>query len=85
MKLEIAKSAFKTLDGLQPKLRAAMYAELLRLAAAPYGNHPNAKRLKGADDMFRLRHGDWRILYSLDRETDTLRVAAIETRGGVYK
>ena len=85
MKLVIAKSAMKALKSVQPKLAAALLGALQAIASDPFGEHPNAKRLKGGDDEFRLRHGDWRAIYKLDRTTQTMTVTIIDTRGGIYK
>jgi mRNA interferase RelE/StbE len=85
MRLLIAKSAQKTLASMQPKLAAALVNSMMVVAADPFGHHPNAKRLKGGDAEYRLRHGDWRVLYRLDRESGTMLVNAIDTRGEVYK
>jgi len=81
----IAKSALKTLRSVQPKTAAAMLALIKSIAADPFGEHSNAKRLRGGDDEFRVRFGDWRILYRLDRVSDTMFVTIIDTRGEVYK
>ena len=41
--------------------------------------------LVGGDNEFRLRQGDWRIVYVLDRAAETMTVTVVDTRGGVYK
>lgn len=84
MQLIIAKGAAKTLSRIQPKLALALIAELERIATDPFGPHPNAKRLSGGDE-YRMRHGDWRAVYRIDREAQQVIVEAIDTRGGVYK
>ena len=48
---------------------------------APNNNVMPRRRTGG----FRLRAGDWRVLYSLDHESNLLRVAAILPRGGAYR
>ena len=55
------------------------------IAAAPYADHPNAMRLRGRDGDFRLRVGDWRVIYSLNNEQKVLLVAKIDQRGRVYR
>ena len=55
------------------------------IAAAPYAEHPNAMRLRGRDGDFRLRVGDWRVIYSLNNEQKVLLVAKIDQRGRVYR
>lgn len=47
MKLVIAKSARTTLKSVPPKLAAALLNALVQIAEDPFGDHPNAKRLKG--------------------------------------
>ena len=63
------------------RIRAGIEA----IAANPYGKHPNATRLSGRDGGFRLRAGDWRVVYALDEERRHLVVAKIERRGRVYR
>lgn len=55
------------------------------IAAEPYANHPNATRLRGRERSFRLRVGDWRVLYSLDDDRKVLLVAQIDPRGQVHR
>ena len=59
--------------------------KLDEIAADPYGGHPNATRLLGADRDFRIHVGDWRVIYSLDDEQSVLLVARIDQRGQVYR
>lgn len=85
MKLVIEKAAAKRLIKLQPTVRAALLARLGAIAAAPFAEHANVKALKGEKDLFRLRHGDWRVVYRVIRVADELHVVVVETRGDVYK
>ena len=55
------------------------------IAADPYADHPNATRLRGRDGDFRLRVGDWRVVYSLEPERRVMLVAVIDQRGQVYR
>ena len=54
------------------------------LAADPAAPNANATALKGGQG-FRLRVGDWRILYILETRKKLLRVAAILSRGEAYR
>lgn len=54
-----------------------------QLAADPLGSNPNASALKGGG--FRLRVGDWRVLYELDTDADRMLVAAVLPRGKAYR
>ena len=55
------------------------------IANDPYQHHPNVTRLRGQENVFRLRLGDWRVVYALDKERNLLLVAKIDRRGQVYK
>ncbi len=54
------------------------------LAADPYAPNNNVKKLKGSDD-YRLRVGDWRVIYSLIDARLVIVVVRIAPRGGVYE
>lgn len=43
----------------------------------------DVKKLKGYDDTFRIRVGDWRMLYEFRRKEDTVLVFEIAPRGKV--
>ena len=77
--------AAKMLGRMQPKRAKAIRAALEAVAADPFAQHANAKPLAGVRDGFRLRHGDWRILYRLDREAGTMVVELVKPRGDAYK
>ena len=51
----------------------------------PYGQHSKLTRLRGRESSFRLRLGDWRVVYVLDDERKVLLVAKIDRRGQVYR
>lgn len=53
------------------------------LAADPYAPNNNVKRLKGSG-AYRLRVGDWRVLYELEDEVLKVLVLRVGPRGSVY-
>ena len=55
-----------------------------RIAADPHGTHRNVTRLQKTP-AFRLRVGDWRIIYEIDGNQLRILVLKIGPRGGVYK
>jgi mRNA interferase RelE/StbE len=85
MELLIEKHAARRLARLPPKLARAILTELRSIATSPFASHANVKRLKGEKDHFRLRHGDWRALYRLDREGQRMIVEAVVPRGSAYR
>ena len=85
MKLVIEKTAVKRLTKIQPDLRAAILARLAEIATDPFGVHANVKALSGEKDLFRLRHGDWRVVYRVVRIAGEVRVLVVDTRGSTYR
>jgi mRNA interferase RelE/StbE len=85
MRLEIDASALKVLQRMQPKVARAILVRLNEIAADPFASHSNVERMQGRKDAFRLRHGDWRAIYWIDRVAQAMKVERIAPRGEVYK
>ena len=78
---EVARRHFRKMP---PNLTPRISEKIVTVAADPVARHPNVKRLR-VRDGYRLRVGDWRILYSLDMQAKMLTVEAVETRGDAYR
>jgi mRNA interferase RelE/StbE len=65
-------------------LRGRAREALTLLAANPDKQGLDAKPLQGRDG-FRLRIGDWRLIYEVDRGRLIILVVEIGPRGDVYK
>jgi mRNA interferase RelE/StbE len=86
MRLVIERAAMRRLGDLPKPARTALLRRLRVIAADPFGKHANVKRYKeGGPTSFRLRQGQWRAIYEIDREAQEMRVQAIDTRGSVYR
>lgn len=85
MRLVWERQAIKDMARIPPKAAKAIRATLQIIAAQPFAPHPQAKTLAGQKDWFRVRHGDWRALYRLDRPSQTLIVERVKTRGDAYR
>ena len=66
-------------------MRAALIERLEAIAEQPFAKHRNVERIEGERDAFRLRQGDWRAKYRVDREAGEMRVLVVEPRGSVYR
>lgn len=55
-----------------------------QVAEAPHAPNPDLTKLQGRDG-YRLRVGDWRVIYDLDNAVRVLAVEEIGPRGGIYK
>ena len=78
----LKKSAEKELKSLPDKLHDRIVNIILSLKANPLP--PNAKKLHGRDG-FRVRVGDYRILYIVSREEKKIEVVSIAHRKEVYR
>jgi mRNA interferase RelE/StbE len=85
MRLVLTRAAQRGLGRISPKLRAALIERLEAIAEQPFAKHRNVERIKGERDAFRLRQGDWRAKYRIDRKTAVMRVLVVEPRGSVYR
>lgn len=86
MRLVIERAAMRRLGDLSRPARVALLRRLKLIAADPFAKHPNVERFKGgAPDVFRLRQGQWRAIYEVDRGAEEVRVQVIDTRGSVYR
>lgn len=66
MDIFLHESADKTLNSLDKKIQASIKEHLRKLADNPYSRYLDIKKLKGLrnkPDMFRLRVGEYRIIY----------------------
>jgi mRNA-degrading endonuclease RelE of RelBE toxin-antitoxin system len=84
VKLVLTRAAQRRLGQSSPKMRA-LVQRLEAIAGQPFAKHPHVERIKGEPDAFRLRQGNWRAKYRIDRETDEMRVLVLEPRGSGYR
>jgi mRNA interferase RelE/StbE len=85
MDLWLKRDAVKKLRKMQPKMATAVLDELERIALDPFARHANVKPMEGRKDAFRLRKGNWRAVYVVDRKTQVMSVELIGVRGDIYK
>jgi len=78
----IKRSAEKELDAFSPNLRSRIIARLLKLENDPRPS--GIKKLQG-QEAFRLRVGDYRVLYTIDDAEQIVMVFAIGHRREVYR
>lgn len=81
--LEIKQSAQKELDALDDTQFARIDRKILLLANNP--RPAGCKKLSGYSDLWRIRAGDWRILYFIDDKTNLVRITRIAHRREVYE
>ena len=75
----------KSLRRLQRAKAQDIMAAVDRIAAAPFAPNNNLRPLKGMSNGFRVRAGDWRVSYIIDREAQVTTVFEVAPRGGAYR
>jgi len=77
-RIVVAPGAMKTLLGLEPRRRQKIRTAIDALMAG------DVKKLKGRSHQYRLRVGDFRVVFSPDYATKTLAVLEVFGRGRGY-
>jgi mRNA interferase RelE/StbE len=83
-KIVYSKEASKALRHMPRNIALTLLGKIEVLALNPYAKNNNIKELKGAEG-FRLRVGDWRILYQIRNSVLQIYIVAIAPRGGAYR
>ncbi len=78
-KIDFEKSAQKFIDKQPKSQRIRLYKAIYKL---PEGT--DIKKLKGSE-LFRLRVGNYRVIYSVDDGIKVITIENIDNRGDVYK
>jgi mRNA interferase RelE/StbE len=81
--LVVKQSAQKELDALDDVMFARVDRKILTLADDP--RPAGCKKLKGSRDHWRVRVGDWRVLYIIDDAEGLVSVTRIAHRREVYE
>jgi mRNA interferase RelE/StbE len=79
-----SKEAVKSLQRMPRNIARLIREKLEDIAADPFADHPNAKKLQGREG-YRLRVGDWRVIYKIQNQQLTIIVLKVASRGEVYK
>ena len=81
-RIAISKSAVKELDGLPPKIHDKIIDHLRQLEENPrvFG----AEKLTGIN-AYKLRVGDFRIVYEINDSEKEVRIVMVEDRKQVYQ
>jgi mRNA interferase RelE/StbE len=81
--LELKRSAQKELDALDDTVFSRIDRRILALADNPRSS--GCKKLKGYKDQWRIRVGDWRVLYIIDDAAKLVTVMRVAHRREVYE
>ncbi len=76
--------AIKALIRMDPAIAKRVRAKITALAQNPVAPNNTVKKLTGVEG-YRLRVGDWRVVYLLRRQVLTIVVIRVGHRSEVYK
>jgi mRNA interferase RelE/StbE len=82
-RVAVAASAEKELHRLPVKVVARILSRIEHLAAVP--RPTGCKKLKGGDKQWRIRVGDYRIVYEIDDRARAVDVTRIAHRREAYE
>lgn len=82
-RIELKPSVVRQLAALQPRDRRRVARAIDALAAHP--RPPGVDKLKGADDLWRVWVGDYRIVYTIADDRLLVLVVRVAHRRDVYR
>lgn len=81
--VEVTPSARKELEELPDNVLARVLQKMDSLRSAP--RPTGCKKLKGYKDQWRIRVGDWRMVYVIDDAAKLISITRIAHRREVYE
>jgi len=81
--IQFKPSVEKDLASLPKPLVSRVYARIQQLAGDPFPH--STVKLQGAERMYRLRVGDYRIVYEVDTDAALITIHAVRHRRDVYR
>jgi mRNA interferase RelE/StbE len=73
----------KALARLPANWQKRILAKIREVSMNPYAPNNNLTKLQGSDG-YRLRVGDWRVIYELEDDPLVMLVLEVGPRGGIY-
>jgi mRNA interferase RelE/StbE len=82
-KVSVARSARKSLQAIDRQVSLRIISRLESLAQDP--RPPGCAKLEGASQLWRIRIGNYRVVYQIDDAARTVDVSIIRHRRDVYR
>jgi mRNA interferase RelE/StbE len=79
----VHRDAKKELRRLPQHVQGSVLASIHALASEPFPQ--GSSKLSGYAGLYRIRIGDWRIVYSVDGETRAVTILRVASRGEAYR
>jgi mRNA interferase RelE/StbE len=78
-----ARSARKELENLEMRLALRVLARIEKLSKIP--RPPGVRKLRGAENLWRLRIADYRVVYTIDDNRRIVDVITVRHRSDAYR
>ena len=82
-RLTVKPSAAKDLDRLDERVASRVIPKIKALASDQ--RPPGVKKIKGQLDLWRIRVGDWRVIYAIDDGKRIVDIVYIRHRSKAYE
>ena len=83
-KISFTKQAYKALRRMPKNISRLIREKLEQIAADPRAQHNNVTKLQDRPG-YRLRVGDWRVIYELQDDQLVVLILRIGPRGEIYR
>ena len=80
--IQFTRSARKELESLPASAVKRIFSKIEALAGK--SRPPGCKKLKGSPHLWRIRVGEYRVIYSILDEIVTIEIIAVRHRGKAY-
>ena len=84
-RIEFVKSARKEFSQVPKEIRERVLEALDILSKNPFSEFLKIKKLKGADSLYRIRLGDYRLVYEVQNSVLIIIVIKIGHRKDIYR
>jgi len=81
--LRFARAARRELEALAMEMVQRLFPAIERLAREPRPR--GCRKIQGADNLWRIRIGDYRVLYTIDDQARIVDILAIRHRSDAYR
>lgn len=78
-----ARSARKELERLPERLGLRVLAKIEKLGMAPRSK--GSRKIEGAENLWRIRVGEYRVVYAVDDRAKTIDIVAVRHRKDAYQ
>ncbi len=82
--IEYTRDAVKALKAMPRNVSLQICGKIELLAADPFAANNNVRKLVGREG-YRLRVGDWRVIYEIEGGRLVIHVLTVAPRGGAYQ